>query len=375
MSNILINNQILGKMGCVMSCLKKKEPEDVDTPLILEDITSSNNTTQIYSSHLSPNDFKIEKVIGKGSFGKVLLVTKKDTGNYYAMKVLRKQLIEQKKQISHTLAERYILEGVKSPFIVQLRYAFQTSDKLYMVMDYMKGGELFFHLRKEGKFSEDRAKFYAAEILLAFESLHNAGVIYRDLKPENILLDVDGHIKLTDFGLSKVTDSDKKAFTFCGTPEYLAPEVLKNEGYDKAVDFWSLGVVLYEMIAGEPPFYAENRVELYKMILNTPVRMKSRFSAQVTDLLRKLIEIEVSLRLSNVKEIKKHPFFQGIDWDALSKKGMPAPFKPKIMSPLDTRNFDSEFTNEPPVDSVTKSSLIGTQNNFIGFTYQEESLK
>mmetsp|Transcript_1130 Transcript_1130/g.1140 ORF Transcript_1130/g.1140 Transcript_1130/m.1140 type:complete len:130 (+) Transcript_1130:711-1100(+) len=129
------------------------------------------------------------------------------------------------------------------------------------------------------------------------------------------------------------------------------------------------------MIAGEPPFYAENRAELYKMILNTPVRMKSKFSAQVTDLLRKLIEIEVSLRLSNVKEIKRHPFFQGIDWDELSKKGIPAPFKPKITSPSDTRNFDSEFTNEPPVDSVTKNSLIGTQNNFIGFTYQEDSLK
>lgn len=224
-------------MGCVLCCFNKKQQDEKNSPLVLEDMSPTIDMTEVYGNHLSPYDFKIEKVIGKGSFGKVLLVTKKDTGKFYAMKVLRKQVIEQKKQIAHTLAERFILEGVKSPFIVQLRYAFQTSDKLYMVMDYMRGGELFFHLRNERKFSEDRAKFYIAEILLAFKSLHNAGVIYRDLKPENILLDVDGHIKVTDFGLSKVTELDKKTYTFCGTPEYLAPEILKNQGYTRSVDF------------------------------------------------------------------------------------------------------------------------------------------
>jgi serum/glucocorticoid-regulated kinase 1/serum/glucocorticoid-regulated kinase 2 len=215
---------------------RREESKTLRTTTVITEPSTGSTTV------ISLDDFKIDKVLGKGSFGKVFLVTKKDTGQTYAMKSLRKDMIERRNQRVHTTTERAILAEVQNPFIVQLRFAFQTPDKLYMVMDFMNGGELFFHLRRSGRFTEDRARFYAAEILLALEYLHSITVIYRDLKPENVLLDEEGHLKISDFGLSKsgVTDESKKAFTFCGTPEYLAPEILKGIGHDKAVDFWSL---------------------------------------------------------------------------------------------------------------------------------------
>jgi len=219
-------------MGCCVA--SQQDP--------LRDPSTSPDTTTA-STTIALSDFKIEKVIGRGAFGKVFLVTKKDTGQLYALKALKKHVLEKRNQRIHTSTERQILAEVDSPFLVQLRFAFQTLDKLYMVMDYMPAGELFLHLRRAGRFTEDRTKFYAAEILLALEYLHIRGIIYRDLKPENVLLDQDGHIRLSDFGLSKkglLPESGAKAFTFCGTPEYLAPEILKGVGHDKAVDYWSL---------------------------------------------------------------------------------------------------------------------------------------
>ena len=206
---------------------------------------------------LGIEDFAIEKVIGKGAFGRVYLVTRKDTGEVYAMKCLRKDLIEEKHQQAYAMSERRILGKVACPYIVQLKCAFQTLDKLYMVMEFVNGGELFVHLRKASHFSEPRARLYAAELLLALEHLHSQGIIYRDLKPENVLLDLEGHVKLTDFGLSKVLGR-KQAFSFCGTPEYIAPEILLGKGYDYSVDFWSFGCLVYEMLSGVPPFYSRN---------------------------------------------------------------------------------------------------------------------
>lgn len=189
------------------------------------------------------------------------------------MKVLKKEEIREKEQEVHTKAEREILEKINNPFIVRLHYAFQTPDKLYFVLDFVNGGELFSHLRKEKKFSEWRAKFYAAEIVLALEWLHENNVIYRDLKPENILLDSTGHIKITDFGLSK-KGSRSKTYTFWGTPEYLAPEVIKGVGHDKGVDWWSLGTLLYEMLWGRPPFWDKSRRELFRQIVEKKPQMK-----------------------------------------------------------------------------------------------------
>lgn len=186
------------------------------------------------------DSFKLLKVIGRGSFGKVYLVQKRSTGEYFAMKTLKKDMILRRQQKQNTQAERLILEKISNPFIVKLHYAFQTGEKLYFVIDFLNGGELFYHLRREQRFTEERAKFYAAEILLALECLHENGVIYRDLKPENVLLDSEGHVKLTDFGLSKIRQAQNEVtFTFCGTPEYLAPEIIRGEGYSKEVDFWA----------------------------------------------------------------------------------------------------------------------------------------
>lgn len=364
-------------MGCL--CLKSEAGNSNDTTQALikeEGLTQAMVEPAVVPPSLSTDDFKIEKMIGKGSFGKVFLVTKKDSGALYAMKVLRKEMIERRNQIVHTQAERSILGEVQCPFIVQLHYAFQTPDKLYMVMDYMSGGELFFHLRRSGRFTEDRTRFYAAEILLALEYLHDRDIIYRDLKPENVLIDEDGHLRISDFGLSKQgVTSDGKAFTFCGTPEYLAPEILRGIGHDQAVDFWSLGALIYEMLSGAPPNYSRNRDELFRNILTKPVEMKPHFSVSGCDLLQHLLQIDPKQRLSSAKTMKEHSFFSSISWPDLQSKSIKSPFKPVISHNKDMRNFDRMFTDEKAVDSVSEQPLEGLSNKYPGFTYQDPRLK
>lgn len=218
---------------------------------------------------LRSSDFEFLRMIGKGTFGRVFQVRKKDTKRIYAMKVLSKREIIAKKEVQHTIGERKILQrSSECPFLLGLKFSFQSETELFLVMDFKSGGELFHHLQKEGRFTEDRARFYAAEITLAFEYLHKYHIVYRDLKPENILLDATGHIVLCDFGLSKPDlPSNALTNTFCGTTEYLAPEVLLDDhGYSQTVDFWSLGVLLFEMCCGWSPFYAEDTQQMYKNI-------------------------------------------------------------------------------------------------------------
>ncbi|KIP11302.1 hypothetical protein PHLGIDRAFT_141514 [Phlebiopsis gigantea 11061_1 CR5-6] len=325
---------------------------------------------------LSIEQFDLLKVIGKGSFGKVMQVRKKDTQRVYALKTIRKANIASRPgEITHILAERTVLALVNNPFIVPLKFSFQTPDKLYLVMSFVNGGELFYHLQREGKFDEYRSRFYAAELLCALEHLHGFNVVYRDLKPENILLDYTGHIALCDFGLCKLNMSEtEKTNTFCGTPEYIAPELLESQGYTKTVDWWTLGVLLYEMMTGLPPFYDENVNVMYQRILSDPLLFPSDMSHDAKSIMTGLLQRDPDRRLGTggAEDIKRHPFFsKHIDWNLLLAKKIQPPFKPSVESVLDVANFDTEFTSEKPQDShVDDTPLSETvQDRFRGFTY------
>ncbi|KAK0556894.1 Serine/threonine-protein kinase [Tilletia horrida] len=329
-------------------------------------------------SGLTIESFELLKVIGKGSFGKVMQVRKRDTGRIYALKTIRKAHIVSRSEVTHTLAERTVLARVNNPFIVPLKFSFQSPEKLYLVLAFVNGGELFHHLQREGRFSETRSRFYAAELLCALEHLHSFNVVYRDLKPENILLDYTGHIALCDFGLCKLDmTEDRTTNTFCGTPEYLAPELLGGEGYTKAVDWWTLGVLLYEMLTGLPPFYSEDVNVMYTRILQDPLRFGEEVKPDARDLLVQLLERDPRKRLGSqangAQLIKAHPFFsKHIDWELLLAKKVQPPFKPAVASAIDTSNFDPEFTSEPAMDSVVDDGhmLSATmQEQFVGFSY------
>ncbi|KAJ7638601.1 kinase-like domain-containing protein [Roridomyces roridus] len=291
---------------------------------------------------LTPRDFEFLKLIGRGTFGKVFQVRKKDTKRIYAMKVLSKKEIVAKKEVAHTIGERKILQrSLESPFLVGLKFSFQTDSDLYLVTDFKSGGELFWHL----------AAFYIAELILALEHLHKYDIVYRDLKPENILLDATGHVALCDFGLSKPDlRSDELTTTFCGTTEYLAPEMLLDElGYSKIVDFWSLGVLLFEMCCGWSPFYAEDTQQMYKNICFGKIRFpKGAINEDGKQFVKGLLNRNPKHRLGAVRdaeELKEHPFFASIDWDALARKQVTPPFKPVVESDESTACFDEVFTS------------------------------
>jgi len=326
---------------------------------------------------VSVEDFDLINLVGKGSFGKVMQVRKKSTGKIYAMKVLDKKHILEHNEVEHTLAEKNILQRIVHPFLVNLNWSFQTSDKLYFILDFVNGGELFFHLQKEKKFSEERVRFYAAEILLALEHLHENGIIYRDLKPENILLTRDGHICLTDFGLCKegINSEDDRTITFCGTPEYLAPEVLKGKGYGKAVDWWSYGSLVYEMLTGLPPFYSQDVQEMYRKIMTEKLKFPPTVGSDARDLLERLLRRDIDLRLKDPEKMKLHPFFKDLDWQALYNKRIKPPFIPPVSGPEDVNNIDDVFVNEAPSISPSDPTAIDVtdQENFEGFTFVKES--
>jgi len=331
---------------------------------------------------LSIGDFNLLKVIGQGSFGKVLLVSKKEEpnkGKVFAMKVLNKSTIIARNEVEHTKSEKSILMKLEFPFLVKLHYSFQTPDKLYFVMDYINGGELFYHLQKEKKFSEERVRFYAAEIVAGLEYLHTAGVIYRDLKPENLLLTNEGHIVMTDFGLSKegLHDKDDRTGTFCGTPEYLAPEILEGKGYGKAVDWWSFGTLLYEMLTGLPPFYSEDVQEMYTKIMSAELIIPETMSQEAGSFLTNLLERNDNNRLQEPAKIKAHAFFKEIDWDLLLQKKVIPPFIPKVHGEDDTSNIDPSFT-QCPLDNDeedTEAVSAAAQGEFEGFTYNPNAPK
>nr|4EL9_A Chain A, Ribosomal protein S6 kinase alpha-3 [Mus musculus]4GUE_A Chain A, Ribosomal protein S6 kinase alpha-3 [Mus musculus]8EQ5_A Chain A, Ribosomal protein S6 kinase alpha-3 [Homo sapiens] len=282
-----------------------------------------------------PSQFELLKVLGQGSFGKVFLVKKisgSDARQLYAMKVLKKATLKVRDRV-RTKMERDILVEVNHPFIVKLHYAFQTEGKLYLILDFLRGGDLFTRLSKEVMFTEEDVKFYLAELALALDHLHSLGIIYRDLKPENILLDEEGHIKLTDFGLSKESiDHEKKAYSFCGTVEYMAPEVVNRRGHTQSADWWSFGVLMFEMLTGTLPFQGKDRKETMTMILKAKLGMPQFLSPEAQSLLRMLFKRNPANRLGagpdGVEEIKRHSFFSTIDWNKLYRREIHPPFKP-----------------------------------------------
>ncbi|XP_011298389.1 ribosomal protein S6 kinase alpha-5-like isoform X2 [Fopius arisanus] len=350
----------------------------------LADISTSETTVTHVLTFVNLNDnggqrvdmthFDLLKVLGTGAYGKVFLVRKRigaDVGRLYAMKVLKKAMIVQKKKTTeHTKTERQVLEAVRdSPFLVTLHYAFQTDAKLHLILDYVNGGELFTHLYQREHFTEDEVRIYVGEIIIALEHLHKLGIIYRDIKLENILLDREGHIVLTDFGLSKEflpheRDNNPRAYSFCGTIEYMAPEVVRggSAGHDIAVDWWSVGVLAYELLSGSSPFAVEGHTntqqEISRRILKTEPPIPSYLSPEVQDFLARLLVKDPRQRLGggprDAEELKEHPFFteaEGFSWSALENREIEPPFVPQIAHELDTSNFADEFTKMVAADS------------------------
>lgn len=298
--------------------------------------------------------FDIVCLIGKGGFGKVFLVRHKATSYTYAMKVMEKEVLVERKAVRDAHSERNILARVgqfELPFIVQLHVAFQTSQRVYLVMDFAAGGELMFHLRREAMLSEDAARFYAAELLIAIESLHNMNIVHRDIKPENVLLDNLGHLVLTDFGLAKdITGLGDQAHSWCGSEDYMAPEILaRQEHTGKPADFWAYGVFIFDCLCGHPPFSPLHekgkltRKRLHDRILKCKYKLPPYLTPQCHSLLRKLLTKDPAKRLADPAEIRGHPWFKGIDWEAMEGKQVKPPIVPTQGSP--TACFSPSLTS------------------------------
>ena len=328
--------------------------------------TSSNDkkkrTNTLFSKHktiknVSLEDFQVMKVLGRGSFGKVTLVQYKQTGEYYAMKSLKKDVLLDQDQVESTILEKKILQSLDHPFLVGMIFCFQTEERIYFIMPFVRGGELFQHLRSTRFFPEEKVRFYAASIGLALDYLHSKGIIYRDIKPENILIGEDGYLKLIDFGMAKIIKNGEKATSFCGTPEYLAPEIITGEGHNASADWWSFGILIFEMLCGIPPFYCENNEKMYELILHAELKFPKKIpvSDNAKDLLKKLLIKKQNNRLgaqNGFAEIKVHPFFSGFNFNDLLEKKIKPPYVPKLSGKLDVGNFDEEFTSEDVVTSA-----------------------
>ena len=377
-------------MGC---CQKKKSEKLLEQPLnknkdeilnvddSISKAEGDNNINELDSHNLNIkltyDDFIPLKLLGRGSFGEVLLVKLKVTNKLYAMKVLNKNLLKIKKQQTHTKTERDLMVKINSPFIVNIKSAFQDQTKLYIVTEFMQGGDMFFHMHDSHEpFKTDRVKFYVMELVLALDFLHKNNMVYRDLKPENILLDTKGHIKLTDFGLSKILETeDDKAYTICGTPQYLAPEVILKKGYDKAVDWWSLGCVMYEMLTGKLPFPIKKGTKLSRRIYQQQVDFPKKIDNNAKDLMQKLLIVDPNARLGSGPEggekIKNHPFFKGINWKNVQDRKIKPPFIPKLKKETDLKYFDTMFTDEEIGKENTKIAFRDREasNEYNGFSY------
>ncbi|KAL4484301.1 hypothetical protein ABPG72_006412 [Tetrahymena utriculariae] len=376
-------------------------------------------------SVITLDDFDIIKVLGRGTFGKVMMVQKKDTGVYYALKSIRKLKIQDEKQAEHLRMERYILESINHNFLVKLKYTFQTDDKIFFIMDFMKGGELFQHLKLNHRFSEQTAKFFAAEVLLALEYLHSRKIIYRDLKPENILLDEHGHIRLTDFGMAKQfititeipsllklvkvnscisdgTTNDSESWSspktsqrsnqsnlssaasspelqpasanrertnsFVGTPQYISPEIIGRKSYTYPSDVWQFGLFVYEIIYGYPPFFHQQTQIVFQLIDECRIFFPQhiKISNECKDIITKILQKDPEKRLT-LQQAKMHPWFRDMDWEKLAKKQIPSPYIPCTQGEEWIKGFDSDFTSEAPINSHEPEKISMIKQSIINF--------
>lgn len=366
----------------------RTEMESYEVDLIEDfSIDALSKTSTMLSSgiarKMTAEDFEPLMCLGKGSYGTVLLVRQRATGRLFAQKQFKKASITvHKKLIEQTKTERNILESVnRHPFIVNFYYAFQDQEKLYLILEYAQGGELFHHLAAERMFSEDVAAFYMAEMVLALDHLHRTvGVIYRDLKPENCLLDAEGHLLLTDFGLSKVSlDEDNPCRSFLGTVEYMAPEVVQGIEYGAAVDWWSLGALGFDLLTGAPPFMGNNNAKVQEKIVKQKLSLPYYLSADAKDLLTRLLRKEPKKRLGfnmpkDLQTIKNHRFFRKINWKQLEARELDPPIQPLITDPELAENFAQDFTDLPLSPVLTKKfddmwTSDAQANPFGGFSF------
>lgn len=325
----------------------------------------------------SLQDFELIRVIGRGSYAKVLMVELKKTRRIYAMKVIKKALVTDDEDIDWVQTEKHVFETASNhPFLVGLHSCFQTPSRLFFVIEFVRGGDLMFHMQRQRRLPEEHARFYAAEISLALNFLHEKGIIYRDLKLDNVLLDQDGHIKIADFGMCKEgIAGDKTTKTFCGTPDYIAPEIILYQPYGKSVDWWAYGVLLYEMLVGQPPFDGEDEEELFAAITDHNVSYPKSLSKEAKDVCKGLLTKNPQKRLGcgarGEEDVRAHAFFRRIDWEKIENREVQPPFKPKIKHRKDVSNFDRQFTSEKtdltPTDKLFMMNL--DQTEFNGFSY------
>ncbi|CAG06779.1 unnamed protein product, partial [Tetraodon nigroviridis] len=326
-----------------------------------------------HMTRLNVDSFVFHKVLGKGSFGKVLLAELKARGEYFAVKALKKDVVLMDDDVECTMVEKRVLAlAWENPFLTHLFSTFQTKDHLFFVMEYLNGGDLMFHIQEKGRFDLHRATFYSAEISCGLQFLHSKGIIYRDLKLDNVMLDYEGHIKIADFGMCKENVfGENRATTFCGTPDYIAPEILLGQKYSFSVDWWSFGVLLYEMLIGQSPFHGDDEDELFESIRMDTPHYPRWINKEAKDLIERFFERDPTRRLGVVGDIRLHPFFRMIDWPALERREVEPPFKPKVKAPNDCSNFDREFLSEKPCLSYSEKNFIDSmdQSAFSGFSF------
>merc|ERR1711957_360273 len=316
--------------------------------------------TGAMAKQVSLPDFTMSRTLGCGSFGRVKLATYKPDGKLYAVKFMKKHEIIKLKQVDHINNEKRLMAQINFPFVVNMMGYFRDPQFIYIVMECVFGGELFTHLRKARKFDDTQSKFYGAQIADAFKHIHSKNIIHRDLKPENILLMGNGYSKLTDFGFAKILEPGTRTYTLCGTPEYIAPEVLLNKGHGKSVDWWTLGILIYEMIVGYPPFVDEDPMGIYQKILSGKIVFPKLFDKNAKGLVKKLLTADLGKRYGNLKngvdDIKQHKWFNDLDWNQLLEKQLPTPFKPTVKDPSDLSNFDDYPDSDEAPPAVAPGS-------------------